>query len=217
MTDVYSFGVLLAFLFTGKHSSTVPPDVQVCPSAPFDHCCLVQGSLARHICLCGRVGSMIRCVYLRPVSHAATLGWLHDLCVYLCPAMYAATLGRLHDPCVYLSASRGATALLSPARLAVHGRGIVTVRSSGWTLRYTIATALSVQTIKEGGVSLFPVDSLVWRLYAYVVAEPLAPQVKCLETLSCFWSTLSCTVGPAKPSAVHWHMLEAANAVAKSR
>jgi hypothetical protein len=29
MVDVYSFGVLLAFLFTGKHSPVVPPDVQV--------------------------------------------------------------------------------------------------------------------------------------------------------------------------------------------
>ena len=29
MVDVYSFGVLLAFLFTGKQSPTVPADVQV--------------------------------------------------------------------------------------------------------------------------------------------------------------------------------------------
>lgn len=28
MCDVYSFGVLLAFLFTGRHSPVVPPDVQ---------------------------------------------------------------------------------------------------------------------------------------------------------------------------------------------
>ena len=29
MCDVYSFGVLLAFLFTGQHSPVVPPDLQV--------------------------------------------------------------------------------------------------------------------------------------------------------------------------------------------
>jgi hypothetical protein len=29
MVDVYSFGVLLAFIFTGKHSPVVPPDVEV--------------------------------------------------------------------------------------------------------------------------------------------------------------------------------------------
>jgi hypothetical protein len=29
MCDVYSFGVLLAFLFTGQHSPVVPPDMQV--------------------------------------------------------------------------------------------------------------------------------------------------------------------------------------------
>lgn len=29
MVDLYSFGVLLAFLFTGRHSPVVPADMQV--------------------------------------------------------------------------------------------------------------------------------------------------------------------------------------------
>jgi serine/threonine protein kinase len=90
MCDVYSFGVLLAFLFTGQHSPVVPPDLKV-------------GSW--RVC----TARMVLASYM----------FISGGCCCRNLLALAAGVGGLHDPCVHGHCSRGPPALLSAPRLAL--------------------------------------------------------------------------------------------------